>query len=81
MSDVKEKSRVILHHFSKKLFKNSSLRKRFQYFVCVLNNGVNESFKTTNFFSYFSVGPPYTFRMRIKFYSSEPNNLHEEITR
>ncbi|XP_040578389.1 band 4.1-like protein 5 isoform X2 [Lepeophtheirus salmonis] len=27
------------------------------------------------------VGPPYAFRMRIKFYSSEPNNLHEEITR
>lgn len=27
------------------------------------------------------IGPPYTFRMRIKFYSSEPNNLHEEITR
>ena len=29
----------------------------------------------------FIVGPPYTFRMRIKFYSSEPNNLREEITR
>eukprot|EP00096_Caligus_rogercresseyi_P008305 TRINITY_DN2692_c0_g1_i1.p1 TRINITY_DN2692_c0_g1~~TRINITY_DN2692_c0_g1_i1.p1 ORF type:complete len:783 (+),score=257.91 TRINITY_DN2692_c0_g1_i1:218-2566(+) len=27
------------------------------------------------------IGPPYTFRMRIKFYSSEPNNLHEEITK
>ena len=27
------------------------------------------------------IGPPYTFRMRIKFYSSEPNNLHEELTR
>ena len=27
------------------------------------------------------IGPPYTFRMRIKFYSSEPNNLREEITR
>ena len=27
------------------------------------------------------VGPPYTFRMRIKFYSSEPNCLREEITR
>jgi len=30
---------------------------------------------------FISVGPPYTFRMRIKFYSSEPNNLREEITR
>merc|ERR1719431_1765210 len=27
------------------------------------------------------IGPPYTFRMRIKFYSSEPNCLREEITR
>ncbi|VDP06539.1 unnamed protein product [Soboliphyme baturini] len=27
------------------------------------------------------IGPPYTFRFRVKFYSSEPNNLHEEITR
>ena len=27
------------------------------------------------------VGPPYTFRMRVKFYSSEPNSLREEITR
>ncbi|KHJ44860.1 FERM central domain protein [Trichuris suis] len=28
-----------------------------------------------------SIGPPFTFRFRVKFYSSEPNNLHEEITR
>ncbi|CDW59697.1 GA22017, isoform D [Trichuris trichiura] len=27
-----------------------------------------------------SIGPPFTFRFRVKFYSSEPNNLHEEIT-
>lgn len=27
------------------------------------------------------IGPPYTFRLRVKFYSSEPNNLHEELTR
>lgn len=27
------------------------------------------------------IGPPYTFRMRVKFYSSEPNSLREEITR
>ncbi|XP_071158291.1 LOW QUALITY PROTEIN: band 4.1-like protein 5 [Mytilus edulis] len=27
------------------------------------------------------IGPPYTFRCKIKFYSSEPNNLHEELTR
>ncbi|XP_043224843.1 band 4.1-like protein 5 isoform X1 [Amphibalanus amphitrite] len=27
------------------------------------------------------IGPPYTLRLRIKFYSSEPNNLHEELTR
>lgn len=29
----------------------------------------------------FSVGPPYCLHMRVKFYSSEPNNLHEELTR
>ncbi|XP_046573581.1 band 4.1-like protein 5 isoform X2 [Haliotis rubra] len=28
-----------------------------------------------------SFGPPYTFRFRVKFYSSEPNNLREELTR
>lgn len=27
------------------------------------------------------IGPPYTFRMRVKFYSSEPNSLREELTR
>ncbi|XP_013409661.1 band 4.1-like protein 5 [Lingula anatina] len=27
------------------------------------------------------IGPPYTLRLRVKFYSSEPNNLHEELTR
>lgn len=27
------------------------------------------------------VGPPYTLRLRVKFYSSEPNNLREELTR
>ncbi|KAI1721042.1 FERM central domain-containing protein [Ditylenchus destructor] len=27
------------------------------------------------------IGPPYTFRFRVKFYSSEPNNLREELTR
>jgi len=27
------------------------------------------------------IGPPYTFKFRVKFYSSEPNNLHEELTR
>ncbi|XP_058878774.1 band 4.1-like protein 4B isoform X1 [Acipenser ruthenus] len=27
------------------------------------------------------IGPPYTLHFRIKFYSSEPNNLHEEFTR
>ena len=62
MSDVKEKSRVILHNvffFSKFFLKNPSLRKRFQYFVCVLNNGVNESFKTQQFFfRIFQLGHP-----------------------
>lgn len=29
----------------------------------------------------FLVGPPYTLRLRVKFYSSEPNNLREELTR
>lgn len=27
------------------------------------------------------VGPPYTFRLKVKFYSSEPNTLREELTR
>lgn len=27
------------------------------------------------------IGPPYTFRFRVKFYSSEPSNLREELTR
>lgn len=28
-----------------------------------------------------SVGPPYTLRLKVKFYSSEPNTLREELTR
>ncbi|ELT92733.1 hypothetical protein CAPTEDRAFT_228832 [Capitella teleta] len=28
-----------------------------------------------------AVGPPFTFRLRVKFYPSEPNNLREELTR
>ena len=45
--------------FKKIIFKNPSLRKRFQYFVCVLNNGVNESFKTQQFFfRIFQLGHP-----------------------
>uniref|UniRef100_A0A914XAS6 Moesin/ezrin/radixin homolog 1 n=1 Tax=Plectus sambesii TaxID=2011161 RepID=A0A914XAS6_9BILA len=27
------------------------------------------------------IGPPYTFRFRVKFYSSEPSNLREELTK
>ncbi|CAB0014621.1 unnamed protein product [Nesidiocoris tenuis] len=27
------------------------------------------------------IGPPYTLRLRVKFYSSEPNSLREELTR
>ncbi|XP_033761867.1 band 4.1-like protein 4B isoform X3 [Pecten maximus] len=27
------------------------------------------------------IGPHYTFRFRVKFYPSDPNNLHEELTR
>ena len=49
----------IYFFFSKKLFKNPSLRKHFQYFVCVLNNGVNESFKKQQFFfRIFQLGHP-----------------------
>lgn len=33
------------------------------------------------FFLCLLVGPPYCLHMRVKFYSSEPNNLHEELTR
>lgn len=36
----------------------------------------------TNYINiYFAVGPPYTLHLRVKFYSSEPNNLREELTR
>lgn len=28
-----------------------------------------------------TVGPPYTLRLKVKFYSSEPNTLREELTR
>ncbi|CAF1650762.1 unnamed protein product [Adineta ricciae] len=27
------------------------------------------------------IGPPYTFRLRVKFYTSDPQNLHDELTR
>ncbi|CAF1260867.1 unnamed protein product [Rotaria magnacalcarata] len=27
------------------------------------------------------IGPPYTFRFRVKFYTSDPQNLHDELTR
>lgn len=27
------------------------------------------------------IGPPYTLRLKVKFYSSEPNTLREELTR
>lgn len=30
---------------------------------------------------YYIVGPPYTLRLKVKFYSSEPNVLREELTR
>lgn len=29
----------------------------------------------------FLVGPPYTLRLKVKFYSSEPHTLREELTR
>lgn len=37
--------------------------------------------KFCNHYLLFLVGPPYTFRLRVKFYSSEPNTLREELTR
>lgn len=36
---------------------------------------------TKNIRKQVKIGPPYCFHMRVKFYSSEPNNLHEELTR
>jgi len=33
------------------------------------------------YFVHVSVGPPYTLRLKVKFYSSEPNSLREELTR
>lgn len=44
-------------------------------FIMIINN---HSLIIT---SYVSVGPPYTLRLRVKFYSSEPNCLREELTR
>lgn len=32
-------------------------------------------------FCFVLVGPPYTLRLKVKFYSSEPNLLREELTR
>lgn len=29
----------------------------------------------------FTVGPPFTLRLKVKFYSSEPNTLREELTK
>lgn len=34
-----------------------------------------------NFYTCYLVGPPYTLRLKVKFYSSEPNTLREELTR
>ncbi|XP_078573027.1 uncharacterized protein LOC144859901 isoform X5 [Branchiostoma floridae x Branchiostoma japonicum] len=42
---------------------------------------VKKQIKTWNMDSTVPVGPPYTIRFSVKFYSSEPNNLHEEYTR
>lgn len=33
------------------------------------------------YFVHVAVGPPYTLRLKVKFYSSEPNSLREELTR
>lgn len=33
------------------------------------------------FVFHWTVGPPYTLRLKVKFYSSEPNTLREELTR
>lgn len=39
-------------------------------------------FRTSNYNKIpFPVGPPYTLRLKVKFYSSEPNTLREELTR
>lgn len=48
------------------------------------STGSEPVFFPNNYFSFpfiFSVGPPYTLRLRVKFYSSEPHNLREELTR
>lgn len=56
---------------------------------------VNMAWNKFNIFSFFyscvyfhdrrhwhvTVGPPYTLRLKVKFYSSEPNTLREELTR
>ena len=37
--------------------------------------------KTKKILKQVDIGPPYTFHFRVKFYSSEPNLLQEELTR
>lgn len=37
--------------------------------------------KNKRTFICYIVGPPYTLRLKVKFYSSEPNTLREELTR
>ena len=32
-------------------------------------------------FGFFTVNPPYVLKFQVKFYSSEPTNLHEELTK
>ena len=42
---------------------------------------MKSNFEIEFYYRYFPVGPPYTFRLKVKFYSSEPNTLREELTR
>ncbi|KAK2147797.1 hypothetical protein LSH36_535g02000 [Paralvinella palmiformis] len=52
--------------------------------VCLSSQDVlHLTLSREDYFCYFlfTVGPPYTFRFKVKFYSSEPSNLHEELTR
>ncbi|XP_073443848.1 band 4.1-like protein 4B isoform X3 [Dendrobates tinctorius] len=54
------------------------------FFGCILENTVVPRHwldHTKPIKKQIKIGPPYTLHFRIKYYSSEPNNLHEEFTR
>lgn len=73
------------NHVKHWLDKTKAIKKQVKskYYNQLLNRGVFYfSFNSLlNLVLFISVGPPYTLRLKVKFYSSEPNTLREELTR